>query len=39
MTEKEIVLATIRVLPNDCSLDEIAERVELMAAVQKVSIN
>jgi len=35
MTEKEIVLETIRALPDDCSLDEIAERIEFMAAVQK----
>jgi predicted transcriptional regulator len=35
MTEKEIVLETIRALPDDCSLDEIAECIEFMAAVQK----
>jgi predicted transcriptional regulator len=35
MTEKEIVLETIRALPDDCSLEEIAERVEFMAAVRK----
>ena len=35
MTEKEIVLETIRVLPDNCSLAEIAERIEFMAAVQK----
>jgi predicted transcriptional regulator len=35
MTEKEIVLESIRALPDDCSLQEIAERVEFMAAVQK----
>jgi predicted transcriptional regulator len=35
MTEKEIVLETIRALPDDSSLDEIAERIEFMAAVQK----
>ena len=39
MTEKVIVLETIRALPDDCSLEEIAERIEFMAAVQKVSIN
>ena len=33
MTEKEIVLETIRALPDDCSLEEIAERIEFMAAV------
>ncbi|MBA2705875.1 MAG: hypothetical protein H0U60_18720 [Blastocatellia bacterium] len=35
MTEKEIVLETIRGLPDNCSLEEIAERIEFMAAVQK----
>jgi len=35
MTEKEIVLETIRALPDDCSLEEIAERIEFLAAVQK----
>jgi predicted transcriptional regulator len=35
MTEKEIVLETTRVLPNDCSLEESAERAEFMKAVQK----
>jgi hypothetical protein len=35
MTEKEIVLNTIRELPDDCSIDEIAERIEFLAAVQK----
>lgn len=35
MTEKEIVLETIRDLPDDCSLEDIAERIEFMAAVQK----
>ena len=35
MTEKEIVLETIRALPDDCSLEEIAEPIEFMAALQK----
>ena len=35
MTEKEIVLETIRGLPDNCSLEEIAERIEFMAALQK----
>ena len=35
MTEKEIVLETIRALPDDCSMDEIADRIEYMVAVQK----
>jgi hypothetical protein len=39
MTEKEIVLETNRALPDDCTLDEIAERIRFMAAVQKVSMN
>ena len=29
------MLETIRALPDDCSLEEIAERIEFMAAVQK----
>ena len=35
MTEKEMVLKTVRELPDDCSLDEIADRIEFLAAVQK----
>ena len=35
MTEKEIVLETIRALPDDCSIEDIAERIEFMAAVRK----
>ena len=35
MTEKEIGLESIRALPVDCSLGEIAERIEFMAAVPK----
>jgi predicted transcriptional regulator len=35
MTEKEIALETIRALPDNCSLAEIAERIEFMAGVQK----
>jgi hypothetical protein len=35
MTDKELVLETIRTLPDDCSIDEIAERIAYMAAVQK----
>ena len=34
-SEKEIALETIRALPDDCSLEEIAERIKFMAAVQK----
>jgi predicted transcriptional regulator len=35
MTEKEMVLKTVRELPDNCSIDEIAERIEFLAAVQK----
>ena len=35
MTEKEIVVNTTCALPNDCSLEESAERVGFMKAVQK----
>lgn len=35
MTEKEIVLKTVRELPDDCSIDEIAGRIEFLAAVRK----
>jgi predicted transcriptional regulator len=35
MTEKEIVLETIRELPDNFSIDEIADRIEFLAAVQK----
>ena len=35
MTEKEIVLETIRALRDDCSLEELPQRIEFMAAVQK----
>jgi hypothetical protein len=35
MTEKEIVLQTVSQLPDDCSIDEIADRIEFLAAVQK----
>lgn len=39
LVEKEIVLETIRELPHNCSIDEIAERIEFLAAVQKGSIS
>ena len=35
MTAKEMVLKTVRELPDDCSLDEIADRIEFLVAVQK----
>jgi len=34
MTEKEMVLKTVRELPDDCSIDEIADRIEFLAPVQ-----
>ena len=36
MTAKEIVLKAVRELPDDCTLDQIADRIEFLAAVQKV---
>jgi predicted transcriptional regulator len=35
MTQKEIVLDSLRELPDDASFAEIAERVEFLAAVQR----
>ncbi len=35
MTQKELVLDAINELPDDASLDEIADRVEFLAAIQK----
>jgi len=35
MTEKELVLDAISKLPDEASLDEIAQRIEFMAAIQK----
>ncbi|HEV7474973.1 MAG TPA: hypothetical protein VGN90_13050 [Pyrinomonadaceae bacterium] len=35
MTEKEMVLKTVSALPDDCTIDEIADRIEFLAAVQK----
>jgi predicted transcriptional regulator len=35
MTEKELVLKTVRVLPDNSSIDEIADHIEFLAAVQK----
>jgi predicted transcriptional regulator len=35
MTQKELVLDAINGLPADASLDEIADRVEFLAAIQK----
>jgi predicted transcriptional regulator len=35
MTQKRLVLDAISELPDEVSLDEIAERVEFLAAIQK----
>ena len=35
MTQKQIALAALEKLPEDSSLDELAERIEFLAAVQK----
>ncbi len=35
MTQKELVLDAISELPDDASLDEIADRIEFVAAVQR----
>ena len=35
MTQKELVLDAISELPDDASLDQIADRVEFLAAIQK----
>ncbi len=35
MSDKQLVLDSIERLPNDASLDAIAERVEFLAAVRK----
>ena len=34
-TEKQLALETINAMPDDCTLEEIAERITFMAAVQK----
>ena len=35
MTEKEIVMQAVRELPDDCSIDDIADRIEFLAAERK----
>ena len=35
MTEKEIVIKAVTELPENCSIDEIANRIEFLAAVRK----
>ena len=34
-TEKQLALETISAMPDDCSLEEVAERIEFMVAVKK----
>ena len=35
MTQKDIVIEAIGKLPDDASIEEIADRVEFLAAIQK----
>ena len=35
MSQKELVLEAIQELPDDTSIDQIADRVEFIAAIQK----
>lgn len=35
MSQKELVLEAIQELPDDATIDQIADRVEFMAAIQK----
>lgn len=35
MSQKELVLDVIQELPDDASIDQIADRVEFLAAIQK----
>lgn len=35
MSQKELVLEAIQELPDDASIDQITDRVEFMAAIQK----
>lgn len=35
MSQKELVLEAIQELPDDASIDQIAKRVEFIAAIQK----
>lgn len=35
MSQKELVLEAIQELPDDVSIDQIADRVDFMAAIQK----
>ncbi len=35
MSQKELVLEAIQELPDDASIDQIADRIEFIAAIQK----
>jgi len=35
MSQKELVIGAIQDLPDDASIDQIADRVEFIAAIQK----
>ena len=35
MTNKQLVIETVRELPDETSLDDIAERIAILAAIQK----
>jgi len=35
MTQKEMVLEAVRKLPDDTSIDDIADRIDFLAAIQK----
>jgi len=35
MTNKQLVIETVRELPDETSLDEIAERIAILAAIRK----
>lgn len=35
MTQKQMVLETVGNLPDDCTIDEIADRIDFLAAIQK----
>ena len=35
MTQKEMVLEAVRKLPDDTSIDDIADRIDFLATIQK----
>jgi predicted transcriptional regulator len=35
MTENKIAIKAVREVPDDCSIDEISDRIEFLAAIQK----